>query len=678
MVQRVLLPSTVSPTLTTVKGISAIASGRAVPTRKRVQVIYQLVHATPGRLRFRIPQIVRDADYAERLQLLIAAEPQVINVRLKRAAASLAIRYNPGEITDAQMRTHIGKLIQLASDPVVPLKTKAPSQQQSSSDNGSYWSSLKLPALATMLSMLGGPLGLSIPGGIIGTTIAIAALPVAKRALESVIKERRLNVDFLDMTAIAIVTAQQHFLTSCSMVVLIELGEAIRERTARSSKNQTLDLLSSLAQFVWVEREGEKQQIPIEQVQPEDTVIVYPGEQIPVDGHILKGKALIDEQKLTGEAMPVVRTQGDSVYASTLVREGQIYILAERLGADTRAGRTLQLLQDAPIHDTRVENYAAKIADRAVIPTLLLGGAIFAATRNAARAASVLTIDFATGIRVSVPTTIMAALHHAARRGILIRSGRALEQLAQVDALVFDKTGTLTQGDVAIIGVKTADPSLSKSRVIELAAAAEQRITHPVAEAVMRYAQTQEVRILPREEWDYQVGLGILAQIDGQTVLVGSERFLLKEGINLEPLYSSHPDLKTVGYPTIYVASDGKIQGVIQYTDPLRKESREVIQTLRTTIGADIHMLTGDNRQRARVVAKQLDIPKSHTHAEAFPEHKAEVVQRLRDEGRTVAFVGDGLNDSAALAYADVSVSFRDGSDIARETADVVLMKNDL
>ncbi|NEO97938.1 MAG: cadmium-translocating P-type ATPase [Symploca sp. SIO2E9] len=664
--------------ITKLNGKSAIASGNLKRTKKLPGVTHQLVHATPGRVRFRIPRIARDREYAQRLHSLLAADPQITNIRLKLTAASVVIRYLPGTIPDAQMRFHLATLIEHASNAVEPIASDAPSTAKPSSKQATYWSGMKLPALATCLSLLGGPLGLSIPPALVGGSIAIAALPVARRALRSIIKQRRLNVDCLDLTAISITAAQSHFLTSCSMVALIELGEVIRERTARSSGRQTLDLLSSLAQFVWVERDGKKQEIALEEVQPGDIVIIYPGEQIPVDGHILKGKALIDEQKLTGESMPVVRSEGEAVYASTLVREGQVYILAKSVGADTRAGRTIELIQEVPVHDTRIENYAAKIADRAVLPTLLLGGAVFVVTRNAARAASVLTLDFATGIRVSVPTTVMAALSAAARRGILIRSGRALEKLAQIDAIVFDKTGTLTQGDVAIVGIKTVATPIQPLRVLELAAAAEQRITHPVAEAVMRYANYQELIVPARGEWEYQVGLGIKAEIEGHNVLVGSERFLLKQGIELESLYASHADLKQAGYPMIYVASDGILQGVIQYTDPLRPESRQVVSRLREEIGTEIHMLTGDNQQRASIVGRELDIPPTQIHAEAFPEHKAEVIQKLHNEGKTVAFVGDGLNDSAALAYADVSVSFRDGSDVARETADVVLMENDL
>jgi Cu2+-exporting ATPase len=650
----------------------------------QLKVPYCVAHAVRGRVRFRIPRLISDAKYARRLEVLVSSAEGVTSVRIKRPCASIAISYKvvpvaacPPAVSEAKMRSHLASLIQLAASNLVPVELAPKSKQKpepEEEEESSPWAGLKLPVLATALSVLGGPLGLPVPSALVAGTIAITSLPVAKRAWEAIRNERRLNIDFLDFSAIAITTLQGQFLTPSLMLCLIEIGDAIRERTARSSARQTLDLLDSLAEFVWVERDGEKQEIPIKEVQRGDTVIVYPGEQIPVDGRILRGKATIDEQKLTGESMPAVKEPGQEVYASTLVRDGQIYIVAERVGNDTRAGACISLMQQAPVHDTRIENYAAKIADRAVVPTILLAGVVFGATRSFARAAAVLTLDFATGIRVSVPTTVLAALTSAARRGILIRSGRALEQFAKVDTFIFDKTGTLTQGDVAVVCVKTVN-GMSADRVLQLAASAEQRLTHPLASALVRYAEAQDVAILARDEWNYEVGLGVRAIIDGQTVLVGSKRFLQQEGVCLQCLYEEHPDLQTGSL--IYVASDGELRGVVQYTDPLRPESKEVIDILQE-MGMEVHMLTGDNWKRAKSAAAKLDIPEACIHAEAFPETKATVVRELHESGRTVAFIGDGINDSAALAYADLSISFGNGSDIARETADVVLMRNDL
>ncbi|MGK7876984.1 MAG: heavy metal translocating P-type ATPase [Xenococcaceae cyanobacterium] len=632
-------------------------------------VPYSVVHSTPGRLRLRVPRLVWDSHYVHRLQVLLEADAYITRVRLKPAAMSVALNYQTDQVSEEQMRLHLGNLIQLAANAIVPAPN---TDSEQASESG--WSQLKLPALATLLALLAGPVGLPIPAAAVVGTIAAGSIPVAKKALESLWQDKRLNIDCLDLMALTLTTLQGNPITPSMILLLHKLGDLIRDRTARTSTRQALELLDSLGQFVWVERNGTKEQIPLDQVNPGDTVIVYPGEQIPIDGKILRGQALINQQKLTGESMPVTREVGQTVYASTLVRSGQLYILAEHTGSETRAGQSIKLVQDAPVGDTRMENYAAQLADKAILPALFFSTGVLLVTRSMARAAAILTLDFMTGIRVSVPTTVLASMTAAARRGILIRSGRSLEQLAQVDAVVFDKTGTLTQGDVVVAGVRTVNGAAPK-RLLELAATAEKRLTHPVASAVVRYAQAQGVQDLERGEWEYQVGLGVRAEIDGEQVKVGSDRLMSQEGISLEPFYQEYPDFQDAS--SIYVASNGQLLGAIQYTDPLRPETKATILALQAQ-GVDIHILTGDHRHRALTVAKELGIASDNIHAEAFPEQKATIVSQLHELGKTVAFVGDGINDSAALAYADVSVSFGDGSEVARETADVVLMENDL
>jgi Cu2+-exporting ATPase len=634
------------------------------------KIPHAIVHAIPGRIRLRIPRLRYDPEYARRLEILLQADSSLVTtVRLKPAAASIAVTYNPKKISEFQLRHHLSHLIQAAGELVV-LKSATP---QKTKQTEKPWPGLQISGAVTALAVLGGPLGVPIPPVLMVGSITLATLPVAQRAWQGIIVERKLSIDFLDLIAIAITTIQGQFITPALMLSLIEIGEKIRDRTARSSTRQTLDLLNSLGQLVWVERNGNKLQISIQQVQRGDTVIVYPGEQVPVDGTILRGKALLDEQKLTGESLPVLKSKGQQVFASSLVREGRIYILAETVGNQTRVGKSLQLMQEAPIHDTRMGKDAIQIAEKAVLPTLLLGGAVLALTRNPARAASILSLDFATGIRVSVPTAVLAALSYAARQGILIRSGRALEQLARVDTVVFDKTGTLTKGEAAVIGVESFNPAISSRRILQLAATAEQRLTHPVAEAIIRYAQAHDIEVLPRGKWEYQLGLGVQAEIDGEVVYAGSKRFLRYKNVDLSVLEGKQKPASA-----IYVAINGQVQGIIEYCDLLRPESREVINRLLTVEGVEVHMLTGDNKRTANTVAAQVGISPSNTHAEAFPEQKALVVRELHERGRTVAFVGDGINDSPALAYADVSVSFANGSDIARETADIVLMKNNL
>ena len=265
-------------------------------------------------------------------------------------------------------------------------------------------------------------------------------------------------------------------------------------------------------------------------------VVVHPGEQIPVDGAVISGEATVDQQGLTGEAMPIVARPDSYVFASTLVQSGQLTLRAERVGDNTRAAAGFRLLQQAPVYDTRMANYTEKVADRLIGPSLLLATIVLGVTRDPARVAAILTLDFVTGIRVSIPTAFLGALNHTTRHKVLVRSGRTLEQLAEVDTIVFDKTGTLTQGTIAITDICPVPGTVSPERLLQLAAAAEQHLTHPVADAIVQHAQQQGLALPPRGDWDYAVGFGVTAQIDGRTVLVGSERFPATGKIGLEGL----------------------------------------------------------------------------------------------------------------------------------------------
>jgi Cu2+-exporting ATPase len=362
-----------------------------------------------------------------------------------------------------------------------------------------------------------------------------------------------------------------------------------------------------------------------------DRVVVYPGDQIPVDGMVIKGTGLVDQCKLTGESVPVTRNEGMEVFASTLLVEGQMVILAERVGNQTRAGVIVGLMQAAPVHDTRIENYAAMIANQAVIPTLAISGVV----------------------------------------GVL--SGL----LARIDTVVFDKTGTLTQGHAGVTDIVVMNPNYTGPQILGMAASAEQGLTHPVATAIVRQAQHDHLELTDCEDWEYKVGLGVVTRVQGVNLLVGSRRMMQEYGIDLTDLEQHHPELQTGRNSLVYVAGDGQLLGVILYSDPIRAESKEIIQELQGA-GITPYMLSGDVGRVAESVAGELGIHKNHIYAEAFPERKVEVVKGLHESGRVVAFCGDGINDSAALAYADVSISFAGATDIARETADVVLMEDDL
>jgi Cu2+-exporting ATPase len=635
----------------------------------------QVVHTVPGRFRLRLPRITQDREYAHKLNWFVESLNFVISVRINPLAGSVIVYYETSATsTDALWQSLLTALEQ-ANTEEVPRGAIATKTEFRPEIN--WIERLGLPIASLGLAVVAQQLLMPIPALLVGGLVAGAALPFVLRTLETTVKERRLDADILDALWITLYTAKGDFVAPALMVSLMETGEALRDTTGRATERQVLHLWSGMDHFARVERDGQEQQIPLEEVQIGDRVVVCAGERICVSGRVLRGTGLVDEHELTGESNFVTRSEGQVVHASTLLLEGKLCILVKRVGKNTRVGVTLQLLQSAPVHDTRVEDYAAKLANMAIAPTLLLGGTIFLLTRDVSRALAPLHLDFSHGIRLSVPSTVLSALTYASRHGIYIRSGRALEMLSRVDTIAFDKTGTLTQGNAAVVAIYTASPDISPDQVLTLAASVEQDNTHPVARAIVTYAAARSIQPRRCEVWSYQIGLGIVAQIDGQQVLVGSNRLMRQEGIDLGTINQRHPELQTSIHSRVYVAQNGILLGVISYTDPLRREASEIVTKLHQQ-QIETCMMTGDNQPVARDVAARLGISASHTYAEILPQGKVETLCQMRDRGRVVAFVGEGINDVAALAHADVSISFASGSDMARETADVVLLDDDL
>jgi len=641
------------------------------------QVDYQIAQWLPGRFRLRIPRLAYDVDYGNQLKRLVEIEliEVIESIRINPLARSLVVEYNSenSAIAPSQLQEKIINLIPAATVSQLPV---TPEPEENPENEINYVERLGLPVLSFALA-LGALFKLAVPQFLITAAIFTGAIPVFKRVIEALQYERELTIDFLDGLAITLQTLQGSYIAPSFMLCLLESGEVVRDLTARGSAKASLDLLDCFGKYAWVEKDGVEVQVAVKELQVGDLVVVYPGDQIPVDGIIARGKGLIDQCNLTGESIPVNRGEGEEVFASTIVVDGQIYITTEKTGNNTRAGVIVSLMESAPVHDTRVENYAALIANQAVIPTLLIGGTVFAFTGNLSRATALITLDLGTGIRVSVPTTILSAMTYAARNGVYIRSGRAIEILAKIDTVVFDKTGTLTQGQAGIVDIKTVSQQIQTSEVLSLAASAEQGLTHPVAEAIVRHARNLQTPILECQDWEYRIGLGVVATINGQKTLVGSHRLMDLEEIDLEALHRQYPNIKSGSHSLVYVAKDRQLLGVILYNDPPRAESASVIAELRE-LGITSYMLSGDVKRVAISVADELGIDADKVYAEAFPERKVEVVKSLHESGKTVAFCGDGINDSAALAYADVSISFAGATDIARETANVVLMENDL
>ncbi|OWY66016.1 hypothetical protein B7486_38810 [cyanobacterium TDX16] len=631
----------------------------------------QVIHSTEGRLRIRVPWIADNSEYADKLNWLLESLNFVTSIRINPAARSLIVTYETHLVSETIAEAELLDRIQRfgnadgSTDLVLP-ETKPLDRPQVNE-----WEQLGLPVVALGLALVAAPL--EIPPLIIGAAIAGAAVPWFSRATESLVVNRQPNVDLLDSLWMTFHTLNGQFVAPSLKTALVGVRRTLRGMSGEEKERQFQQLLNGSQQLVWVERDGQERQIAFQEVVVGDRVIVYPGDVIPVDGQILQGTALIDERHLTGDPQPVVATVGEDVCASARLLEGKLCIQAKRTGYNTRVGLAFQLLQAEPVYDTRIGTQQAEFAKSAIVPTIFLGASIFALTGTYGPAITPFQLDFGSGIQIAMPTAFLGALTAAARHGVYIRSGRVLELLAQVDTIVFDRTGTLTQGN-AVVAVHTTDPSISPVEVLTLAATAEASLNHPVATAIVYAAETQGIQLLECETWDYFAGMGIACQIDGQEILVGGDRLLQQHHVDVSCL---QPEIEASTDSYIYVAKNGQVIGAIFYTDFLRPESTDIIATLQQ-LQIEIYVVTEDNPKVANAVATQLGMTPNCVHAHATSQNKAELVQALCHHGKTVAFVGDGINEAAALSFADVSISFASGSDIEAETADIVLLDNNL
>ncbi len=396
---------------------------------------YQVVHSTFGRYRIRIPQIADDTDFASKLQALVESLPFVTEVRINAAASCLIVCYQDDGVSSKMALEKFVSCIQAVSSVEVPFDESLPGEDLKPEVN--EWKDLGFPALSLSLALLAAPL--ELPPLIVVLAIASAAMPWFNRATDSIVNHRQPNIDLLDSAWMTMQTVQGQYVAPALKTTLVEIRRTLRGNTTRTREQQSLDLLNQLDQHVWVELdEQQEQRIPVHQLQVGDRVIVRSGEMILVDGLVLYGYGLIDSQNLTGNSTPIVCSQGQEVYASCVLLEGQICVLVKRTGINTRAGLAAVLADLAPVHDTKIGAYQAEFVKNAIVPTLLLGGTIYLVTGSVGAAISPYQFDFGSGIPISISTTVLQALTFAVQHGVYIRSGRILEALAEINAIVFD------------------------------------------------------------------------------------------------------------------------------------------------------------------------------------------------------------------------------------------------
>lgn len=625
----------------------------------------EIRHALPGRLRLGVPALRCFPDELAGLAGWLAAQPNVSGVRANPDCASLTVDYPAA-------RGDLPPSLLNALACVDPWGLSAPELAAPSPPR------LTSPELiaasgALVLSASLGP----VAAPLVCALTLFSALPSYRRARDVLVREGRFNVDFLDAVAITLALGRAQLGTASFITWLVSLGDWIRDLTAAKSQRTIEQLLDYQSQRSWVLREGRKVEIAVRDIALDDTVVVYGGGLIAVDGIVIDKEATVDQQTITGESLPVLKRPGDVVFAGTVVQDGELYLRATRVGNQTTVARIVRLVRDAPVGETRAQNYAETLADGLVAPSLALSGGLFALSGNVDRLLSMTIIDYGTGIRVAAPTTILAAMTDAARRGILIKGGSQIEKLAQADTFVFDKTGTVTIGAPRILDVVAYDRRhFPADEVVALAAGAEARLKHPVALALATLARERGIEIPRRQSHQFRVGLGVEAEINGYHVHVGNERFCTDAGIKLAPSATDLRRLDAEGISRLLVAVDGRVVGLLPFADQIRPEMPTVIARLHERGFKQLIMLTGDSQAVAEGVARKLGFDR--VHAGTLPAAKADIVAALKAEGHLVAMVGDGINDSAALAFADIGIAMKNGADITRQAADVVLLHEGL
>jgi len=523
-------------------------------------------------------------------------------------------------------------------------------------------------------------LGLAIIGKLSYFPIALLSLPgilyitqfAIMQAFQGLFKEKKLTVDFLSATMKVLLLINGYLVFASFSVFMFSLNRKLLNKVSDNSKKNIIDVFKQQPSTVWVVYNKIEREITFEELKTGDTVMVSAGSTIPVDGEIIEGSASVDQHILTGEFQPVEKSTGDEVFALTLVLSGKIYIHARETGQETTAAQIAKILNNTISTKTDVQLWSREISDKSVLPTFAIS-AVSLPFIGPVGALGVLNSHFKYRASIASAIGVMNYLDMASHNGILVKDGHTFELLEKVDTVVFDKTGTLTEEQPSVEEVY-AFGDYTKQEVLRYAAAAESKQTHPLAKAILQQAADEELELPEITEAAYKLGYGLTVSIEGHIVRVGSMRFLEEEDINIpNEIRETQVHCQNKGLPMIAVAIDDIAIGAIEMAATIRPGTKELVHELVHECGIkSTYIISGDHEAPTRQLADELGI--NHYFAEVLPEQKAELIKQLQAEGKSVCYVGDGINDSIALQEADVSVSIRGASTVATDAAQIVLM----
>jgi len=566
------------------------------------------------------------------------------------------IEYDPRQLTPSQLIEIIDSALAVAEQP----------QGLDKIDRSLTICTVSVPFAA--IAQFGAPALLPVSA----LLFVYTAIPTFKNAWKVLTKERRLGVDVLDAIVVLACLSTGQILAGTILTWCLSFGRFLVRHTEDNSKKMLLGAFGKQPRYVWMVKNGVEIQVSLDKLEKGDIVMVHTGEVVPVDGIIVEGMAMVDQQALTGESTPAEKGVGDQVFASTIMVAGKVQVAVERSGGETATAKIAQILNNTAGYTLASQHKGEQMADKAVIPTLCVG-AVALATMGPQGAAAVLNSDMGTGIRMAAPLAMLSTLALCAQKGVLVKDGRALDLLCEVDTVLFDKTGTLTRERPEIGRILVAN-GLSERQILRYAAAAERKFHHPIALAILEKAEQEGLELPLGDSMQYKVGYGISVGIDGRQIRVGSRRYMDMEGVVLTPeIEEALEEAHREGHTMVMVAVGDAIGGALELRASVRPEVPEIIKGLRARGIKHIAIISGDHEAPTRKLAEQLGMDRYF--AQVLPTDKADYVEKLQKEGCKVCFVGDGINDAIALKKANVSISLRGATSIATDTASVVFME---
>lgn len=625
---------------------------------------YNIIYDTPGRIRVRCGQYAFSREQGYGIASLLLSQKGVLDAAANAANGSILVLYRAG------WRESVLRAVASLQKEALPVGKASDADSVRAIDDRFQRQLAGLCIRRFLIRPL-------LPAAIRTAMTLWRAWGYWRRALCSLL-DAKINVAVLDGASVAAAVVQRSFSTASSIMFLLSLSELLEDYTRRRTKNALTQSLAVNVDSVWLCREdGAELSIPMNQLAVGDRIRVRTGAVIPVDGTVTDGEAMVNESSMTGEPLAVLRREGATVYAGTVVEEGSVVLEVTALSGETRINKIIDLIDRSEELKAGVQSRAEHLAD-AIVPFSFLGAlGVWAFTRNLTKALSVLMVDYSCAIKLSTPICVISAMREASGRRIMVKGGKYLEAFAEADTIIFDKTGTLT---AACPNVSKVLPfgEYSADEALRIAACIEEHFPHSMARAVVRAAQQRDLRHEEEHaEVEYVVAHGVATVLHGKRALIGSRHFIVDdEKIPLTPEQQARISAEGAGCSLLYLAIGGELAGVLCINDPPRPEAAYAVAALRELGINRTVMLTGDNEEAAKTICGQLGI--DEYRAQVLPGEKAALVETFKRGGRKVIMVGDGVNDSPALAAADVSVAMKDGSDIAREVADITLLSADL